>query len=151
MIAHHPNHIPCDGKEGRCKRESLFRRDTSTVQAAGIILPVPWNIGAAAVVLGRKAFSLKGCKVYSSSHCVAVLPNPVGHSYGKCSLENLVNTLCNFRIDWTANMSCVFEDNTFVLQIYSVELNLQLAVGAPFLFSSGPLPVSLVGILCAPA
>lgn len=70
MISHHANHILRDGKEGRCGGDSLLRRDTSIVQAAGRILSVPWNIGVAAVVLGRKAFSLKGCKVYSSSHCV---------------------------------------------------------------------------------
>lgn len=52
--------------------DSLFQRDPSTVQAAGIILSVPWNIGAAAVVLGRKAFSPKGCEVHSSSHSVTV-------------------------------------------------------------------------------
>lgn len=100
MIAHHPNRVPRDGKEGRRGGDSLFRRDTSIVQAAGMILSVPWYVGgAAAAVLSRKAFSLKGCKAYSSSHRVTALCNPVGHSYGKCFLENPVNTFCRFRID----------------------------------------------------
>lgn len=92
MIAHHTNHIPCDGKEKEI-------HCSGTVQAAGRILSVPCSAGVAAVVLGRKAFSLKGCKVYSPSQCVTVLHNPVGHSYGKCFLEDLVNIFCHVRID----------------------------------------------------
>jgi len=41
-------------------------------------------------------------------------------------------------IDRTANISCVFQDNIFVLQIIVWELNLLLAIGASFYSNNGP-------------